>query len=604
MDAYTGALGGDNKMGNFKNQIDEDIKYYQQEFSYIKNIEKNEWAFNFWVLDKLFSVDEELIELKIVDYHDLGVDAYEIYEDTKEVYLIQNKYYSENTLLSSEYIKNDFLLRAITALENGTYPKSEELQKFFSKYKLNPDFSVKIQLFITNNNKSEEIDAYIKKFNSEHPKYIAKIFYLNDIESRYYDDIKVEQKNFSTKLESINKGTILNIKNEAYKMANILDARYALTPVVSLYRLYREAIEKGYPIFEKNIREYLGNKGINNNIYKTLLDKEERKNFFYYNNGITIICDKIGPINTVSTNSNLNVVYTIDNPQIVNGCQTVNSIYEALDNIDSKDLEKEFKDTFVMVKILEINRQDLREENLYKNIVRYNNSQNSIDEKTFVANTDIFIRLQTEFEKKGFILLIKQSDLNKYSSKYKTISELQKNASERLTRFNLPNFKKASDSFIKLEKFLQVINAFASGGYIAYVKKSTMLKFGSETYQTAINFIKNGNITNDVLLDLFMLYLKAEQTKKESEDKRSPIPYYLIDCFAKYECKDRKVDFISSELSESSKILHIVKLYKAVSSAYSKDYAKKFSVDYNKMIKQNVNYEILDNLRDTLKDVI
>ena len=32
MDAYTGALGGDNKMGNFKNQIDEDIKYYQQEF--------------------------------------------------------------------------------------------------------------------------------------------------------------------------------------------------------------------------------------------------------------------------------------------------------------------------------------------------------------------------------------------------------------------------------------------------------------------------------------------------------------------------------------------------------------------------------------------
>ena len=286
-------------MGNFKNQIDEDIKYYQQEFFYVNNIEKNEWAFNFWVLDKLFSVDEELIESKIVEYHDLGIDAYEIYEDTKEVYLIQNKYYSDNTPLSSEYIKNDFLLRAITALENGTYPKSEELQKFFSKYKSNPDFSVKLQLFITNNNESKEIDDYIKKFNSEHPKYIAKVFYLNDIESRYYDETKVRQKNFSTKLESINKGAILNIKNEAYKMANILDARYALTPVVSLYRLYREAIEKGYPIFEKNIREYLGNKGINSNIYKTLLDKEERKNFFYYNNGITIICDKIGSINTV-----------------------------------------------------------------------------------------------------------------------------------------------------------------------------------------------------------------------------------------------------------------------------------------------------------------
>lgn len=181
---------------------------------------------------------------------------------------------------------------------------------------------------------------------------------------------------------------------------------------------------------------------------------------------------------------------------------------------------------------------------------------------------------------------------------------MQKNASERLTRFNLPNFKKASDSFIKLEKFLQVINAFACGGYVAYVKKSTMLKFGSETYQTAINFIKNGNVTNEVLLDLFMLYLKAEKTKKESEDKRSPIPYYLIDCFAKYECKDRRAELITSELADISKILHIIKLYKAVSSAYAKEYAKKFNVDYNKMIKQNVNYEILENLRDTLKDVI
>ena len=591
-------------MGNFKNQIDEDIKYYQQEFSHIKNIEKNEWAFNFWVLDKLFSVDEELIESKIVDYHDLGIDAYEIYEDTKEVYLIQNKYYGDNTPLSSEYVKNDFLLRAITALENGTYSKSEELQKFFTKYKSNPEFSVKLQLFITNNNKSKEIEEYVRKFNSEHPKYIAKIFYLDDIENRYYDEIKIEEKHFYTRLESINKGTILNINTKDYKMANVLDARYALTPVVSLYRLYREAIEKGYPIFEKNIREYLGNKGINNNIYKTLLDKEERKNFFYYNNGITIICDKIGPINTVSSNSNLQAIFTIDNPQIVNGCQTVNSIYEALNNIDPNELEKEFKDTFVMVKILEINRQDSSEENLYKNIVRYNNSQNSIDEKTFVANTDIFIRLQTEFEKKGFILLIKQSDANKYSVKYKTISELQKNASERLKKFELPGFTKASDSFIKLEKFLQVINAFASGGYVAYVKKSTMLKFGSETYQTAINFIRNGNVTNDVLLDLFMLYLRAEQEKKQSEDKRSPIPYYLIDGFAKYECNERKPELITEQLSDTNKILHIVKLYKAVSIAYSREYVKKFEVDYNKMIKQNVNYEMLESNRETLKGVI
>lgn len=63
-----------------------------------------------------------------------------------------------------------------------------------------------------------------------------------------------------------------------------------------------------------------------------------------------------------------------------------------------------------MLKILEIDRDNSDEDILYRNIVKYNNSQNAIDEKTFVANASEFRRIQTEFENKGFLLLIKQSD--------------------------------------------------------------------------------------------------------------------------------------------------------------------------------------------------
>lgn len=73
-------------MINFRNQIDEDIKEYQSKFKYISNIYKPEWAFNYWVLDKLFYEDEELIEEKIIDYGDMGIDCYEIYEDTKDIF--------------------------------------------------------------------------------------------------------------------------------------------------------------------------------------------------------------------------------------------------------------------------------------------------------------------------------------------------------------------------------------------------------------------------------------------------------------------------------------------------------------------------------------
>lgn len=591
-------------MSDFKKQIEEDIREYQENYKYISNIQKDEWAFNYWVLDKLFYEDEELVEEKIVDYHDLGIDAYEIYEDTKDIFLIQNKYYGETTAITAEYVKNDFLLRAITALENGTYKKSDELQGAFSKYKDSVDFTVYLQLFVTNNIHNREADEYVKKFNVSHPKYIAKIFYLDDIEERYYGETQQVKKNISVKVESVNKGTILNINTEGYKLENVIDARYVLTPVVSVYRLYRDSIEKGYPIFDKNIREYLGNKGVNKSIYQTLLDEEDRKNFFYYNNGITVICDRMTKIVTQPSDYNMNAAFTIDNPQIVNGCQTVNSIYEALKNIDPDNLEKNFKDTFVMLKILEINREDSGDDKLYKDIVKYTNSQNSIDEKTFVANTDTFIRLQNEFEAKGFLLLIKQSDKNKFANKYKVATKLKELSAERISRFGLNEIKKASDTFIPLEKFLQVINAFVAGGYVAYVKKSSMLKFGSEQYQTAINFIKSGYVTNEVMLDLYMLYKRAEQTKKEKNDSRTPIPYYLIAGFAKYECDGRNPAKIVEQLQDKDKVNKVVNLYTAVSKAYAREYNKKFNIDYNKMIKRNVEYDIFDSQRDTLIDIL
>ncbi len=585
-------------MSNFKQQIIEDIEEYKINFPYIEHINKDEWAFNYWVLDKLFNVDEELIEEKIVDYNDLGIDAYEIHEDTYDIYLIQNKYYSDASTISVDYVKNDFLLRAINALENGTYKKSAELQSAFTKYKNNPDFTVHLQLFVTNNNIKVEADNYVKEFNLKNPKYRAKIFYLNDISERYYGEVSQPIKNISVKIESINKGTILNINSDAYKLANVVDARYVFAPIVSVYRIYRDAIEKSYPIFDKNIREYLGNKGINKKIYTTLLNEEDRKNFFYYNNGVTIICDRMKKIS-----STVNASFDIENPQIVNGCQTVNSIYEALKNIDPSTLEEQFKDTFVMLKILEINRESTEENELYKKIVEYNNSQNAIDEKTFTANTEIFIRLQKEFEQKGFLLLIKQSDKNKFSNEYKVITKLKEHNTDRLQKFGIKEFKKASEVFIPLEKFLQVINAFVCGGHVAYTKKSNMLKFGSNEYITAIDFIKDGCATIDTLLDLYILYLRAEQEKKSSADKRIPIPYYLVDCFSKYDCIDRNPKLIQENLDNIEKINYIVKLYTAVSKAYTTEYNKTYKIEYNQMIKRKIDYDIIEKYIDTFSDI-
>ncbi len=459
-----------------------------------------------------------------------------------------------------------------------------------------------MQLYVTNNNHNVDADNYVKEFNLKNHNCRAQIFYLDDIQEKYYGERKEIRKNLTVTIGSINKGTVLNINNSAYKLANVIDAKYIFTPVTEIYKIYTKAMKEGYPIFDKNIREYLGNRGVNKNIYNTLMDPIDRKNFFYYNNGITIICDKVKNSDLSFPAQNIGVTYDVINPQIVNGCQTVNSIYEVLKNVNPNELLEQYKDTYVMLKILEIDANDETQKQLYKNIVKYNNSQNAIDEKTFAANANTFQRLQEEFEEKGFLLLIKQSDKNKFSNKYKSVTTLKSKNHSRLEKFGLPETNKASDVFIPLEKLLQVINAFVDGGYTAYTKKSNMLKFNSAQYNNAVTFILYAN-SNDLLLDLYLLYKKADVVKNEKADNRAPIPYYLIDCFAKYECKERSYKYILQELSTKEKIDRLIRLYTAVTKAYTNTYNKTTGVDYNKMIKQAINYEMLDNQRDNLLDL-
>lgn len=589
-------------MEDFRKQIYEDINLIRNNNAFIPNIDKDEWAFNYWILDNIYNVDLEVIETQITDYNDKGIDAYEFFEETKDLFLIQNKFYSDNSVLSKDYVINDFLVRPINSLKSNTYSRSEELQNIFNKYKKHKDFTVHLELYVTNNIINDSILNYIKGFNLKDPQFVAKVYYLDDIKEKYYGEIVQKTNKLTVSIDTVVKGTILNINNDNYQLKNIIDARYVFTPITTVYRLYREAMEKKYPIFDMNIREYLGNTGVNKNIIKTLYDKEDRVNFFYYNNGITLICSKMSSIKTVSSNINRNAEFKVDNPQIVNGCQTVNSIYEVLRNVDPNILEEEYKDVFVMLKVLQINDSNDTENKLYKDIVKFNNSQNSINEKTFVSNNSLFIRYQKELEKRGFLLLIKQSDKNTFKNKYKSITLLKEKSVKYMENFKL-DFSKITDYFIPLEKLLQIILAFQIGGFDAFTKKSNLLKVNSIPYIIVTDFLKNDNVTVDILINLWLLYCLAENKKKQSADGRTPISYYLIDCFSKYECNNRNVSLILEKLQNYEIIERLIKLYSSVTKAYSKDYYKKYEIDYNKMIKKPIDYLILENYINILKDI-
>lgn len=581
---------------DFRKQIQEDIKDYQTKYPNVKHLEKVEWAFNFWILDNFYSIDEEIIEDFIIDYNDKGIDCFVWHEDLHDLYLIQNKFYSDKTILSNEYVQNDFLTRAIGALEKGTYTRSFELQQIYNKYHNEDDFNIHFVLYITNNEIQSNIYDGIASFNKTYAekKYDAKIYSLKDIQELYYKTPITNKKSFKYTLSTINKGTILNVDNSAYKLTLALDAKYVLTPVFTLFNMVKEAKKQGYSLFDENIREYLGSSGpINKKIAKTLKDPLDRKNFFFYNNGITIIVNDMTADNMQGTAR----VFDITNPQIVNGCQTVSTIYEVLNSLPPNGLEEDFQNTFVMIKILKIPSNNEQLKNLYHNIVTYNNSQNSINEKTFSAVADVFKHVQSAFDWYGFLVCIKQSDKNSFSEKYTNPTKLLDKNSKILQLFGLTELKNVKDFFIDLEKLLQVILAFKNPTN-AIQHKSKILKDSSDQNNEVISFIKNTESTDKDLLYLYLLYLRAEAEKKKSEDKKIPNPFYLIYSFAQFECKGN-ASAISSLLNTEEDTNRIIKKYKVVTTMYYKDWIKKNpGKEYNDMIKSPIDSELLDTAKN------
>lgn len=72
-------------------------------------------------------------------------------------------------------------------------------------------------------------------------------------------------------------------------------------------------------IFEANVRDYQGNTTVNKEISDTLNAEESKEDFWWLNNGITMLASRIDQKSTK--------IFEINNPEIVNGLQTSTEIY-------------------------------------------------------------------------------------------------------------------------------------------------------------------------------------------------------------------------------------------------------------------------------------
>lgn len=487
--------------------------------------------------------------------------------------------------MTGSYLNDDVFARSIQLLKAGTYTRSSELQKIYNSNKNNSKFKVYIEIYVTNNDKDHSVDSAIQNFNNlnNSSNIYSKVYYLDDIYEKFYNEVPETHRIFNYVLKRVNKDTTLSVNANMLNLSSNIDSMYMVLSVIDLYEMVKCAKEKQYDLVKENIRDYMGNTVFNSDIAETLNDDADRSNFLYYNNGITIICDSFSNPNFLNKGN-----YKLINPQIVNGCQTVNTIYEVLSSIgDDKEIKNKFYNCYVMAKILIID--DDNKKGLYLNIVTYNNSQNSIEKKDFEAVQPKFLRLKNQFKNKGFLLCVRPSDKYQFGEEFKQPTTLISRANELLIRFRLP-YKKTNDFKIPLDKFLQTILAFTSGSDAAVQKKSSLLKVDSSLYKKVCNFILSSSVNNDLLL-LYLLYLRSEQTKKSTNEKRFPVTFMLIDGFARYECAGGRIS-ISEALSTVDKVDEIIEIYSEVTTKYY-EYFKSIdnTKEYNDMIKTPINYD-------------
>lgn len=179
---------------------------------------------------------------------------------------------------------------------------------------------------------------------------------------------------------------------------NTVVAEISLKNLALLVREHRNYI------FFSNVRNYKGLNKINKGMVETF-DKHP-KNFWFYNNGITIVCRDYKVKKVLEKDACLFEIFA---PQIVNGCQTASTILNCIDVLSIPEREK--VDGSILVKII----KDLKEEKR-KEITKYTNSQTAVTGKDFFALKDFHRLLQSNFSIIGYDYEI-QSNAKKYEKK-------------------------------------------------------------------------------------------------------------------------------------------------------------------------------------------
>lgn len=548
-------------------QINNLLKDYKDnEFikKYPKQESKNSFGFLIWFLNRYYPLGNNYEECITEGDGDNSCDI--IFNNTDNIgnnvyYVIQAKWFKESNISSTNQMSKEVkaCISDFRTILKGQKQLSDKNVKFNEKYKEllkhKHNRGIIKFVFVALCKGSEQAADNISEFKTN-----LTDFNIVDINRLKRDYIELEYKEAKTHnpLETPYepKGDIF-IKVESENYIEISKPHPAYIFVVKPETIYELFQNYQYSLFYKNIRNPLFNSDFNLNIIKTL--ENNPLNFWYFNNGITGITDNIEDFHPD------NDEIRIKGLQIINGAQTVFSIYEAFNSLDSTKREMLNRDVKISFRIMKTGGRDFD-----LDVTRYTNSQNPVTERDFHSNDEVQINLQNKF-------------LDNTNIWY------ERRASEYRKKLN-------SIWLISNEKFAQTYLAFNLQDPVK-AKNDVQFFFVSSKNNGLYDTIFNDKTKYDVMQASYYLFFLIENKKREKYKEIKSIEHYYN---KKYNEKELNILNYQFVIHASFHILALMKVvYEENSQLNYKGVIGKIISDFN-----NKNNDFFDRMYILIIDKI
>lgn len=347
---------------------------------YVQNFPNEGQRFVAWYLRNIHLRDLVQTKDDITDgAGDKQIDAIVIDDDRATVFIIQGKFIGSNSVDAEplrEVLSSWVGLRDLVKLQEIA---NEKLKRKLSEVSraLEDEYEISFELITTSSLTSsakDDLANFQKQLAelSEKDDIVATLNLVDKDELRRRYDLALERENPSIRHS-------IKLESGRYLAMNIAGTN-AIVAAIPLKDCLKFPGIKDGTLFQKNVRQSLGinntvNKGIKNTIYS-----DRHRDFFFFHNGITAICNKL-----TLNEENLE----LQGLSIVNGCQSLNTILSCSEQV------KSLEDTYILFRFYEIPQRDRADK-----ISIFTNSQSAVKPRDLRSNDKRVLNLKKSFEQK------------------------------------------------------------------------------------------------------------------------------------------------------------------------------------------------------------